>query len=317
MEKFVKGSLFGAATIVATTVAGTADAQILGSSYSYTGPSQGLIEDFNGSVTDLTVGHLDPNLATFDDTAAAGTGVSGTKWSVIAGSGGSPGGEFATSLRNNWDAPYNGSTWAFTERGYAQGAPSLAPGATGAAPAGDYSIGTYRNQQQTGQSERVTARFTNDTGSALDSLSMFADLEVSHQRGQGDSFLGQVLLEVSADNATWTLLDTFGSGGNTGLIPNANIVAAQTAIGGGTGRGFYSDAEMDAHGLAARGLGGAYDVSALGIGVGDDFYVRWSVPDTEAKKVQFGIDNVTTVPEPASFALISLGALAMVRRRKA
>ncbi len=335
MERSIVRKMFLATGAAAALgLAGTSQAQtILGDAYSYTGAGQGLIEDFNGGLLDLSVGHLDPTAtsAGYDDTVVAGTTTSGTKWSVRTKDG-----EFATSLRNPYVNPYGGNSWAFTERGYAGGgdAQLIAEGShTGTAadyPSGtEYNLsvfgGSRGNNAGTGNNVEMTARFTNNTGGDLDALTLYFDVEVSHLRGDWASqktYLGLVNLAVSTDNATWTNIASFGEAGDgvdssLGLISGDDIDAAIAAIGSGTGRGWYTDAEMDANGLSKRGLGGTYDVSALGIDDGTDFYVRWGVPQNSGQqRVQFGIDNLTTIPEPGSIALLGLGGLALIARRR-
>jgi len=278
----------------------------------------------------LANGHLDPTEANagFDDTAAAGTTVSGTKWSVR-----SKNGEHAAALRNAYANPYNGSPWAFTETGYAGGGDAELPagGTGGGSTDTEYNLSVYGgsrgNNAGTGNNVEMTARFTNNTGGNLDDLALFFDVEVAHLRGDFASqstYLGLLNLAVSTDNATWTNVASFGEAGDgsdssLGLINGDAINAAVAAIGGGTGRGWYTDAEMDANDLSVRNLGGTFDVSALSIADGTDFYVRWGLPqNTDQQRIQFGIDNITTVPEPASLALLGIGGLCMLgRRRKA
>lgn len=332
MERYMTGKFWGFAAVVAIGFASAANAQILGDAYSYTGPGQGLIENFNGGLLDLGAGHVDitPSNTGFDDTVVAGTTVNGTKWSVETKNG-----EFATSLRNPYAPAYDGNTWAFTERGYVGGGDGELPAAaslTGTAadyPVGDvdYNLSIYGGSPSNAV-QRLTARFSNDTGAALRSLALFFDVEVSHLREANStpangSWLGEVQLQVSTDNVSYTTVATYGDNNaktdpSAGLVSYNTILAALGGTGSNTGGHWYTDAQMDALGLAKRGLGGAFDVSSLNIGAGDSFYVRWNIPqNTGQDTVQFGVDNITTVPEPASVALIGLGALAMFRRRRA
>jgi hypothetical protein len=70
-------------------------------------------------------------------------------------------------------------------------------------------------------------------------------------------------------------------------VDNTNVTDAQT---------WFTDEEMDALALAARSVGGMFQLPAS-LPPGNDFYVRWTpVKGKNKKDMNFGIDNLSARP---------------------
>lgn len=159
-------------------------------------------------------------------------------------------------------------------------------------------------------------RLTNNTGASIDAITIACTGE-EWRDGGNTTPAAQTLMFSYSLVATTIGADTQTTGGVAGYTMDPNYTAA-TAFDF-TSPVFGTVATALDGNLAANqvAFNGTLTLSAPWA-AGADLWVRWVDVNNVGNDIGLGIDNLTiqsAVPEPASLAVLGLGALAMLRRR--
>jgi hypothetical protein len=143
----------------------------------------------------------------------------------------------------------------------------------------------------------ILAHFSNNTGSAIDQLSVSFDYE----RYRINTAPAAVSFLYSTDGATWI------------------------AAPGGDSGAFSTGASAYGFGTLVSSVPASVTLSALNLGPGADFYLRWIFATNGSNSQGLGLDNfsltASAVPEPSTWAAIAgvtalLGAIWQRRRQR-
>ncbi len=232
----------------------------------------------------------------FDSVGSAGTAAP-TDWSVgnfdavLGGSSAVPG---SANAATNDTMTVNDGTSGTKGRAYNYGTTGASDRALGSI--GTTSPGAFA----------VQGAFTNDTGSVISSLRIAYTGEQWHRHTQINTGSGlgyKVYISTLNGGSAYTNL-----GSALDFDFPTNIGGSQTALDGNAAANRESfDVTVD---LTAIGFGPIAD--------GSDFFITWVDVNNGGNDHGIAVDDVsiTTVPEPSSAALLGLGGIALILRRR-
>jgi hypothetical protein len=152
----------------------------------------------------------------------------------------------------------------------------------------DRAISIYRSAQSSMAYWELT--LTNDTGLEIIGLVIRYDLELEWSRFQGTDSLGADY-GIRSERFAWYL------GGVPGVLATSPYLSTPT-VDAALMQRWLSDAEMDAAGLAVRGV--SHQVTGLSLAPGVAFTLRFGMEVTgttnQNKNVNLGIDNLEIDP---------------------
>lgn len=169
----------------------------------------------------------------------------------------------------------------------------------------DRALGAYAGDSS---ARSVSLKLVNDTAEALSEL--FVQFDIERWMTTDTSKAGRARLVLQQGQADTTLVDFI-------TIAGVDQPFWNEADYGQDGYGWV-DGNADFN--AVRELGGMIDLSAYGvlIGAGEEFTLRWDLAEednVEAKATGLAVDNIlVAVPEPASMAVLMVGALGLLGR---
>ena len=149
------------------------------------------------------------------------------------------------------------------------------------------SLGKTKEKRETNY---LVARFRNGTGHPRKEIKLYYDMECSWTQYDRKKLCGAAFVVSYSTNRThWTTMPNFGA-----TIDNSRVTKGKT---------WFSDAEMDAQGLAVRRAGGTFALPQA-LPPGADLYIRWDAvkpkktgkKSKEYKGVCLGIDNIAGRP---------------------
>jgi hypothetical protein len=151
------------------------------------------------------------------------------------------------------------------------------------------------------------ARFTNNTTDTLDEFSL--NYVVEQWRDGGTTTTGSL-----AQAVTFAYKINAANIQDTGFTDVAALGFTSPTFGATAGTALDGNA-------AVNQMNKSGTVSGFSWAPGTDLWIRWSDPDHASNDHGLAIDNVNFsasvgIPEPASLGLLSVGALALIRRRR-
>jgi hypothetical protein len=248
--------------------------------YELGGPCSWVIEDFDVMA---------------DGAQAPGASPFTTYWTVFQG-------QSQTDMALNLDGPQGVDEWGGRASGYNAGPFTQAGPSDPNSFDPDRALALYQSQEIEESYLETTVHITEENPQGVE---IWWDHEVHWIRfGTGSHRIDLYELWYSIDGGPMTLL-------NSSLIDNFTTTAPPAV--------WLDDAAAEAGGLVERDI---YGLIPTPLPASTMLTLRWQMPNVtdpaENQNMNSGIDNlrIHCVPEPASVALLSLGGLAILRRRR-